>query len=68
MTKEEKLEKHLNYILTSCIPSMIQEAACLSRNDRTRKLLHMILIVAEECRQGLYDKTASSYEDEEFNE
>lgn len=55
MTREEKLEKHLSYILTSCIPDMMQEASLQPRNDRTRKLLHLILIAAEECRQGLYE-------------
>ena len=53
MTKEEKLEKHLSYILSSCIPTMIQEVSLQPRNARTCKLMHNILITAEECRQGL---------------
>ena len=60
MTKEEKLEKHLSYILSSCIPTMIQEVSLQPRNARTCKLMHNILITAEECRQGLYEKDDGS--------
>lgn len=41
MTKEEKLEKHLSYILSSCIPTMIQEVSLQPRNARTCKLMHI---------------------------